>query len=454
VISCHEAFFGKYESAWGLTQKIAWLNVTNPAKFFAVPLGFKQAPIDPQGGHRNFVYDNWLKERTKFAEADGGASIDDLTDALRTLNGRTGRAIFGEMASRLMTSQLRVCPLCIQRGYHSIVHQIEGLVQCPIHEVPLISTCPKCNQALGEFGLRRCNPYRCTRCDACLLAGDELFYLPEGWRESESRLIGSIVAHLHSLESARLNWPAKALMPLFRVRGTSAIDHITNAQACLRVLNRISPLPVATAVLCSEPAGLKVSPWCSPISPPEWDGKDEFARLHEVCAQARGVATAVYKQIRSLSAAHEGCLFRVGPLLWFHRMPGQTQMHCHPLLCPVVQGLYLWQERVSRYLKEMRRTFSTVWVEDYRRNALPKLHDALVSSFYGCVTGVTLLREFAARKEQIPDDFLNVWLDALDDAWLLFEPNITPGDASPKLAHEVMLNDPELLATPCDEGEA
>ncbi|MFJ7310828.1 hypothetical protein [Peribacillus frigoritolerans] len=40
---------------------------------------------------------------------------------------------------------LWICPLCIQKGYHSIFNQYKFIHNCPFHNVPLVVSCPNCH---------------------------------------------------------------------------------------------------------------------------------------------------------------------------------------------------------------------------------------------------------------------------------------------------------------------
>ena len=65
--------------------------------------------------------------------------------------------------------RVRYCPECIARGYQSPIFQIEALVLCPMHGVPLVEQC-KCGAPMPVYGLtnRMCQkPFECFRCGEC-----------------------------------------------------------------------------------------------------------------------------------------------------------------------------------------------------------------------------------------------------------------------------------------------
>jgi hypothetical protein len=60
----------------------------------------------------------------------------------------------------------RHCRLCMARGYHSVLHQIESVTPCPAHRCALKSICRRCGrQAPHHVCLQLLEaPYRCPYC--------------------------------------------------------------------------------------------------------------------------------------------------------------------------------------------------------------------------------------------------------------------------------------------------
>lgn len=50
---------------------------------------------------------------------------------------------------------LRVCPSCLAEGSHFLLHQLEDWVRCPIHDEPLTTRCPNCQNLLGQFAIAK-----------------------------------------------------------------------------------------------------------------------------------------------------------------------------------------------------------------------------------------------------------------------------------------------------------
>jgi len=60
-------------------------------------------------------------------------------------------------------TKLRYCPECILKGYHSALYQMLWLFECPIHKVPLLSSCPNCGNPIETSLLNKnlTTPYGC-----------------------------------------------------------------------------------------------------------------------------------------------------------------------------------------------------------------------------------------------------------------------------------------------------
>lgn len=67
---------------------------------------------------------------------------------------------------------LRHCSVCLSHGYHSSVFQHLSIDSCPLHTVPLRTTCPNCQFELNPTWLvAAMNPFGCPRCDVVLVRG-------------------------------------------------------------------------------------------------------------------------------------------------------------------------------------------------------------------------------------------------------------------------------------------
>ena len=75
-------------------------------------------------------------------------------------------AMQGPQLRRGWCSQLRFCPRCMSRGYHSVVHQFGSVPYCPVHGCCLETRCRSCGAA-SEYFIKASvldAPFRCPNC--------------------------------------------------------------------------------------------------------------------------------------------------------------------------------------------------------------------------------------------------------------------------------------------------
>lgn len=62
----------------------------------------------------------------------------------------------------LVSRSVRFCPCCIERGFHSPLHDLMYFKKCPVHFVPLVDKCPSCKKGLPfRMPTRGCEAYSC-----------------------------------------------------------------------------------------------------------------------------------------------------------------------------------------------------------------------------------------------------------------------------------------------------
>lgn len=67
---------------------------------------------------------------------------------------------------RAWCSELRFCPRCMSRGYHSVVHQFGAVRHCPVHGCCLENRCRNCGST-SEYLIKASvldAPFRCPNC--------------------------------------------------------------------------------------------------------------------------------------------------------------------------------------------------------------------------------------------------------------------------------------------------
>lgn len=80
---------------------------------------------------------------------------------------------------------LRVCPKCIVMGVHLSIHQHHAIDKCPVHNVILQSTCPRCSKPLVGKLQGKQAAFCCEHCRASLLNQDRIvIYHADEFRQS------------------------------------------------------------------------------------------------------------------------------------------------------------------------------------------------------------------------------------------------------------------------------
>jgi hypothetical protein len=89
---------------------------------------------------------------------------DTLNVPLKILHG----SLLVPSQRRRYSKLFRYCRCCLARGYHSVLHQIDGVDVCPAHRRPLETACRRCGyEAPYVLSVRFLDaPYRCAYCRA------------------------------------------------------------------------------------------------------------------------------------------------------------------------------------------------------------------------------------------------------------------------------------------------
>lgn len=70
-------------------------------------------------------------------------------------------------ANLLFSERLRICPICMEYGYHSYWHQLLTLGACPVHGCEITGVCQSCGGSLPIYGFNGKlfdHPYICEIC--------------------------------------------------------------------------------------------------------------------------------------------------------------------------------------------------------------------------------------------------------------------------------------------------
>ncbi|PNG48945.1 hypothetical protein WDL1P2_00199 (plasmid) [Variovorax sp. WDL1] len=156
------------ESAWLTAHKFGFLNAIDGRV-----LGRVLASVDPSGEHlpksapaRLF---NRIAEERKYGNRPGGRH-----DVLRA---HTLDELFGSHRRAICAPYVRFCAVCLERWFHSSIHQIEGLRTCPFHGVDLVSACPGCGMKIFLDGAPEYlqQPLHCHGCGRPFAGREPLF---------------------------------------------------------------------------------------------------------------------------------------------------------------------------------------------------------------------------------------------------------------------------------------
>lgn len=148
-----------FESAWSLLNKFCRWNRAHYADVWElIAVDTRRVPSAARFPLAN---PDWI-DRAKFAR---WLKLSATTGGDAFTTRYLGRG--GDSAAAILSaaSHVRYCPRCIARGYHSPLHDLLFIPNCPIHEEPLQFVCPKCSQPIDQALPRTANhdAYSC-RC--------------------------------------------------------------------------------------------------------------------------------------------------------------------------------------------------------------------------------------------------------------------------------------------------
>jgi hypothetical protein len=92
--------------------------------------------------------------------------VRKLSDTLGISTRFLRRTLLAGTEHRQCCSSFRYCRLCSGLGYHSVLFQRPGESICPVHKVPLETTCRSCGRE-ASYLINACileSPFRCCFC--------------------------------------------------------------------------------------------------------------------------------------------------------------------------------------------------------------------------------------------------------------------------------------------------
>lgn len=138
-----------FESTWSILQKFIGFNACG-ARDIQREFGLATKRQHPQ---------NWSDRNRNLH--DWGALNPDLVQRslnLTDLHMRTACTVDyvrPDEAKVLASRSLRICPKCIRGGFHTPLHQLVFIRQCPLHKEPLLSICVDCGKPTPSYSLSR-----------------------------------------------------------------------------------------------------------------------------------------------------------------------------------------------------------------------------------------------------------------------------------------------------------
>ncbi|MDQ1636987.1 MAG: hypothetical protein QOF62_326 [Pyrinomonadaceae bacterium] len=164
-------WYRPYESLWSLLKKVAYLNAASYADIQQLVGRVKSERNSPRG-------EKLRCDLNSFAAVDNeklkNLLLIDSTALLQT----TALAYIKHEELIVLTSnQLRYCTDCLKVGFHSAIHQLLFLSQCPIHNSPLVTRCPECGTLAPRYTVASVTARRRTNCDNCFESFAEKFRL-------------------------------------------------------------------------------------------------------------------------------------------------------------------------------------------------------------------------------------------------------------------------------------
>lgn len=376
MISWAACFSEPYESAWCAAQKLAWLSASDAPDALSAVVG-RMVRASPSPKVRNFNDLGWWKNLLD--DSDAKASADGRVSAWRAVLAGGSEVVLGPGANALCAPALRVCPICIATGYHSVVHQLEGLLRCPIHGNPLVTGCSRCGDPLGPYTVLRQDGFHCDHCGASLLRGGNLAIPAKQVIADEGRAIAPLV-----------EWVRRALpqirpaSPRNLVYGRWEGEHLLSVSwrvARLALLTQVEPCPLGADYFDPGVPELRVRVKGLQAKAAPIDAKSAVAlATHTVAKVEHWLRGEVLRD-------HYACFACVGQYLWGDR----EQLAMRPQLCRLAYAFGLWKARTTSWLgwiRDIERENNSVVAID-RRSLLRRL----VSAYFFALNGIELMSE-------------------------------------------------------------
>jgi hypothetical protein len=390
MLTWNDAFFARYDSPWCVLEKLSWLNVKKP---FDIVQHVAAGPVRPSpyaaDDEDSYIDTSWLHVRRPRHRdlPERSAFYEQLA---HNIDARCGRRVLGFVAPAMLTTQLKVCHDCLALGYHSVVHQIEGLRICPIHDSPLSEACPHCRHTLPSFSVRGASSqFKCGRCGATFLKDGLLEPPSDEIREGERQRIEPFIHWINGASREPMHWPSWSPEWRFREDGETGY-RLTTFQASLpQCLNAIHPWPFAHQYFGASAAGLELVPIEEGSALCTWDDSPSRrvgARANRACAEMKAFAAPVARgaesDILDRLKAHHSCIKDVIDMAASKPDGAAFEFSANPAMCGVAQSFIIWQSRLQTFIDALGLWARRGWVPCLNENLTNILRIEMESSFY------------------------------------------------------------------------
>ncbi|MEK3934444.1 hypothetical protein MKY41_03920 [Sporosarcina sp. FSL W7-1349] len=175
----------EYESPWGILEKFMWANAIdgNTVLELVGNENVKRLKNISNAGSRHRSLISFMGMDSKVSKNIIGMDLkvyhDNLVDKVMHITPHI------KHVGNYYQSNLFYCPICLSRGYHSILHQLRMFDHCAFHpEQELMDRCEKCNQLMPEYLINRSQKeaFRCN-CGHHFLNSDNIRSIFSSWTE-------------------------------------------------------------------------------------------------------------------------------------------------------------------------------------------------------------------------------------------------------------------------------
>lgn len=394
-------FEATYDSSWCYVEKVSWLNACKSRTVLQYVSNCNFNPsLSSWGAPYSYVDTAWLyvgKPRAPTLPART-TFCDDLA---RGIDERSGASALRGLPSLLFNTRLRVCHACLSEGYHSVVHQIEGLRICPIHELPLSTECPNCCRGLGDFSARRSgDPFQCSGCRVSFLKGGLLKPPSDLIRQGEQERMGPFVDWLKQVSLVSVHWLRCSPDWRFRLADERFLRTTTFQASVLPCLAAIHPCPLADHFLERPAAGLELIPVEDMSSLYAWEVGVQGVMEHREAARrmqvfVTQVADEVTLGIEQLIKGHQGCLNDVVTMVASISTCNEFELSANPDICGAAQAFLIWNSRVRQFSNSLGLWAGQGWSPDLDAPFAALLKTEMECMFYYSAYQIAFLQSMS-----------------------------------------------------------